>query len=111
LDYIPLVYCVKSFLSASELTQKLHPYFPRPFLIAEISPTNIDGSLPQEAGRGSTWSITKKLAKFRAWGDCWEDCQALGRSCNAQCTTNSFWHEAADAKCLFFARYWGKDNQ
>jgi hypothetical protein len=48
-NYIPLVYCVKSFLSASELTQRLHPYFPRPFLIAEISPTNIDGSLPQEA--------------------------------------------------------------
>jgi hypothetical protein len=39
------------------------------------------------------------------------DCQALGRNCNAQYTTNSFWHEAADAKCLFFARYWGKDNQ
>ena len=48
-NYIPLVYCVKTYLSASELTQKLRPYFPNSFMIAEINAQNLDGILPAEA--------------------------------------------------------------
>lgn len=49
-NYIPLVYCIKTRLDAIELTHKLRPFFPRGnFLIAEINPANINGSLPQSA--------------------------------------------------------------
>jgi hypothetical protein len=48
-NYIPLVYCIKSYLSAEELANKLYAYFPHPFMIAEINPGNINGVLPQEA--------------------------------------------------------------
>ena len=48
-NYIPLVYCVKSSLSSAELAVRLHPYFPRSFMIAEINPGNINGILPEEA--------------------------------------------------------------
>ena len=48
-NYIPLVYCIKSYLSAEELASKLMPFFPRPFMIAEINPGNINGILPEEA--------------------------------------------------------------
>jgi hypothetical protein len=48
-NYIPLVYCIKSYLSAAELAIKLQPYFPQPFMIAEINEQNINGILPQEA--------------------------------------------------------------
>jgi hypothetical protein len=48
-NYIPLVYCIKSYLSAAELAAKLRPFFPAPFMIAEINPDNINGVLPQEA--------------------------------------------------------------
>ena len=48
-NYIPLVYCIKSYLSAEELVVRLHPFFPHPFMIAEINSGNINGILPQEA--------------------------------------------------------------
>jgi len=48
-NYIPLVYCVKSYLSANELTNRLRPYFPNSFMIAEINPNNLNGILPREA--------------------------------------------------------------
>jgi hypothetical protein len=49
-NYIPLVYCVKSRLKATELTFKLQPFFPNTiFLIAEINEANINGVLPREA--------------------------------------------------------------
>src|SRR5947208_1909349 len=48
-NYIPLVYCIKSYLSAQELANKLRPYFPSSFVIAEINPGNLNGFLPHEA--------------------------------------------------------------
>jgi hypothetical protein len=49
-NYIPLVYCIKSYLLAGQLASKLQPYFPRgTFMIAEIDPGNINGFLPAEA--------------------------------------------------------------
>jgi hypothetical protein len=49
-NYIPLVFCIKSYLSANQLREKLQAYFfPRSFMIAEINPYNVDGSLPEEA--------------------------------------------------------------
>jgi hypothetical protein len=48
-NYIPLVYCIKSYLLADELTIKLRPFFPSSFMIAEINPDNINGILPKEA--------------------------------------------------------------
>jgi hypothetical protein len=48
-NYLPLVYCVKAHLSARELSQKLRPYFPSQFMVAEINEYNIDGILPEEA--------------------------------------------------------------
>jgi hypothetical protein len=48
-NYIPLVYCVKSYLSAYELAIKLQPYFPQSFMIGEINPGNLNGILPEEA--------------------------------------------------------------
>jgi hypothetical protein len=49
-NYIPLVFCVKSYLSAQELAGRLHAYFPQQwFMIAEINEYNIDGKLPKDA--------------------------------------------------------------
>jgi hypothetical protein len=48
-NYIPLVFCVKTYLSSQDLTERLQPYFPHPFMIAEINENNINGRLPQEA--------------------------------------------------------------
>jgi hypothetical protein len=48
-NYIPLVFCVKSYLSSEELTERLRPYFPYPFMIAEINEHNLNGFLPREA--------------------------------------------------------------
>jgi hypothetical protein len=49
-NYIPLVYCVKSYLSATELAAKLQSYFPLGnFMIAEINADNMNGILPQDA--------------------------------------------------------------
>jgi hypothetical protein len=48
-NYIPLVYCIKSYLSAEELTTKLRPFFTSSFMIAEINSANINGILPKEA--------------------------------------------------------------
>jgi hypothetical protein len=46
-NHIPLVYCVKTLASASEVAQRIGPFFPRgTFFIAEVNPLNIDGSLP-----------------------------------------------------------------
>jgi len=54
-NYIPLVYCVKSRLSATELSIKLRVFFPEGqppqgcFMIAEINVRNLNGILPKEA--------------------------------------------------------------
>jgi hypothetical protein len=49
-NYIPLVFCVKSYLTSQELAERLQPYFPQPwFMIAEINECNINGKLPPEA--------------------------------------------------------------
>src|SRR5450631_3607022 len=48
-NYIPLVYCVKSRLDATELTLKLRPFFPGFYMVAEIFPWNTNGLLPREA--------------------------------------------------------------
>jgi hypothetical protein len=49
-NYIPLVYCVKSPLLATELAAKLQPYFPLGrFMIVEINAKNMNGMLPEEA--------------------------------------------------------------
>jgi hypothetical protein len=49
-NYIPLVYCVKSRLSATELTAKLRPFIPSDnYMVAEVNLQNINGVLPIEA--------------------------------------------------------------
>jgi hypothetical protein len=49
-NYVPLVYCAKSRLSAVELARNLLPFFPHGlFLVAEINPRNLDGMLPRAA--------------------------------------------------------------
>jgi hypothetical protein len=48
-NYLPLVYCVKTRLSATELTQKLKPFFPSLFMVAEVNIFNMDGQLPPDA--------------------------------------------------------------
>jgi hypothetical protein len=50
-NYIPLVYCVKSRLNATQLTQKLQAFFPPSsnFMVVEIKPYNMNGRLMQEA--------------------------------------------------------------
>ncbi len=49
-NYIPLVYCVKSRATATDLAYKLTPFFPNGnFLVAEITPNNINGILPNPA--------------------------------------------------------------
>ena len=48
-NYLPLVYCVKSYLNATELTHKLRPYFPRTYMVAQINEHNMDGVLPKDA--------------------------------------------------------------
>lgn len=48
-NYIPLVYCLKSRLHSSQLTQLLAPILNTQFIICEIKPDNIDGQLPQVA--------------------------------------------------------------
>jgi hypothetical protein len=49
-NYVPLVYCVKSRLGATELVRKLAPFFPRGALfVAEINVWNMNGLLPMAA--------------------------------------------------------------
>jgi hypothetical protein len=49
-NYIPLVYCVKTRLDATQLSTKFAPFFPSGFMIAEINPNNLNGRLvPEEA--------------------------------------------------------------
>jgi hypothetical protein len=49
-NYIPLVYCIKSHLSSTELASKLKPFFAQdPYLIAEVNVQNLNGVLPKEA--------------------------------------------------------------
>jgi hypothetical protein len=45
-NYIPLVYCIKSRLTATELTYKLRPFLPQGYMVAEINPQNLNGVLP-----------------------------------------------------------------
>jgi hypothetical protein len=63
-NYVPLVYCVKSRLSATELTLKLQPFFPHgTYLIAEINRDNMNGVLPQPAWE---WFYLAHHEKHRA---------------------------------------------
>ena len=49
-NYVPLVYCVKSRTTATELAVKLTPFFPHgTFFIAEVNRQNLNGMLPQPA--------------------------------------------------------------
>ena len=49
-NHIPLVYCVKTRLTASQLRDHLDPFFPQGgYMVAEINPANIDGRLPPDA--------------------------------------------------------------
>jgi hypothetical protein len=49
-NYLPLVYCVKSFASSTDLTQRLDRYMKdAQFLVAEINVRNINGMLGAEA--------------------------------------------------------------
>jgi len=49
-NYLPLVFCVKSSLSADELSKKLQPFFrSRNYMVAQISSVNMQGSLPRGA--------------------------------------------------------------
>ena len=49
-NYVPLVYCFKSPLTASALASLLGQHFPGGnFFIAEINPANINGVLPAAA--------------------------------------------------------------
>src|SRR5947208_3365240 len=52
-NYVPLVYCVKSRLSARELVIKLRPFFPQEtgLFVMEVTPSYMDGFLPEEAWR------------------------------------------------------------
>ncbi|WP_461318690.1 hypothetical protein [Bradyrhizobium barranii] len=45
-NYVPLVYCIKSPLNATELTHKLSAFFTAGFMVAEINPQNLNGRLP-----------------------------------------------------------------
>ena len=48
-NYLPFVFCVKSYLNAPQLSERLRPYLPSMFMIAQINELNIEGVLPQEA--------------------------------------------------------------
>ncbi len=49
-NYIPLLYCVKSNLSSTELAEKLSHFIPsNNFLVAQIDRSNMNGVLPQSA--------------------------------------------------------------
>lgn len=49
-NYLPLVYCMKSFATAAELAEALLPLFPNgQFLVFEVNPTNMNGRLPKAA--------------------------------------------------------------
>jgi hypothetical protein len=48
-NYIPLVYCIKSRLTSTELSKKLLPFLPHGFIVAEINIWNLNGIIPPEA--------------------------------------------------------------
>jgi hypothetical protein len=49
-NYIPLLYFVKTRLSATQLTEKLQGFLGSGiFIVAEVNPENINGRLPQPA--------------------------------------------------------------
>lgn len=49
-NHLPLLYAVKTRLTAMQLTQKLRPFFDgRFFIVTEINPDNINGWMPQAA--------------------------------------------------------------
>lgn len=63
-NYIPLVYCVKSRLTATELAQKLMSFFyPAHFLIGEVNAQNLNGILPPDAWQ---WFYLEHHEKIRA---------------------------------------------
>jgi hypothetical protein len=64
-NYIPLVYCVKSLLLATELTYKLRPFFPPtgPLMVVEINAANLNGLLPPDAW---TWFYLEHHQKTHA---------------------------------------------
>jgi len=68
-NYIPLVYCIKSYLSAEELTGKLQAYLRHSFMIAEINPNNINGILPKEAWTWFYLDHHEKLAEIPSLED------------------------------------------
>ncbi|MDG4670877.1 hypothetical protein P9A16_07065 [Shinella sp. 838] len=49
-NHLPVLYAVKTRLSALDLTQKLRPFFDgRFFIVAEIDSSNMNGWMPREA--------------------------------------------------------------
>jgi len=48
-NYIPYVYGIKCYISATDLTQNLKPVLGPGFIVAEINAYNLDGQLQQEA--------------------------------------------------------------
>lgn len=44
-NYIPLVYCLKSNLTAAQLQPKFKPFFPFGFMIGELNQFNLNGAL------------------------------------------------------------------
>ena len=49
-NYLPFVFCIKSSLSASDLTKKLNPFFNSTFfMVSEINKYNMNGWMPQAA--------------------------------------------------------------
>lgn len=44
-NYIPLVYCVKTRLNSHDLSNKLAPFFPSGFVVAELDIRNLNGRL------------------------------------------------------------------
>lgn len=62
-NYIPLVYCVKSRSSASDLTPKLRAFLPDSYLLAEINSFNMNGILPKSAW---DWFYLNHHEKHRA---------------------------------------------
>jgi hypothetical protein len=64
-NYIPLVYCVKTRLSAHDLSAKLVPFFPSGFIVAEIDVKNLNGRLiSPDAWKWFYEPAREKLAPF-----------------------------------------------
>jgi hypothetical protein len=48
-NYVPLIYCVKTRLTATALSLKLAPFFSSGYVVAEINPQNLNGRLVPKA--------------------------------------------------------------